>query len=82
MCNQQSASQLYVARMKTELANALADRDKLTRQNEMIKEHLRESEKAIYIYIYIYICIDIYCMYVYVSTRAQTHTRTHAITKW
>ena len=57
MCNQQSASQLYVARMKTELANALADRDKLTRQNEMIKEHLRESEKAIYIYIYIYIYV-------------------------
>jgi hypothetical protein len=32
--------------MKTELENAISDRDKLTRQNEMIKEHLRESEKA------------------------------------
>ena len=46
MRNEQSASQLYVARMKTELANAIADRDKLIRQNAMIKEHLRESEKA------------------------------------
>eukprot|EP00802_Teleaulax_amphioxeia_P030066 Tamp_32435.p1 GENE.Tamp_32435~~Tamp_32435.p1 ORF type:complete len:132 (+),score=44.29 Tamp_32435:78-473(+) len=46
LLQEQSASQLYVARMKAELESAISDRDKFARQNEVIKQHLRESENA------------------------------------